>query len=66
VRVLYTWVVMSYAALVERHPNCTLEDVKAAVSGHLCRCGTYPNVFKTTLAAAAGWPHNQQGAKGGG
>ena len=44
--------VMSCAALLKRHPNCTLEDVKAAVSGHLCRCGTYPNVFKATLAAA--------------
>jgi xanthine dehydrogenase YagT iron-sulfur-binding subunit len=44
--------VMSCAALVERTPECTLEDVKAAVSGHLCRCGTYPNVFKATLAAA--------------
>jgi len=45
--------VMSCAALVERNPDCTLEDVKAAVSGHLCRCGTYPNVFKATLAAAS-------------
>jgi xanthine dehydrogenase YagT iron-sulfur-binding subunit len=44
--------VMSCAALVERHPNCTPEDVKAAVRGHLCRCGTYPNIFKATLAAA--------------
>jgi xanthine dehydrogenase YagT iron-sulfur-binding subunit len=44
--------VMSCAALVERNPNCTLEDVKAAVSGHLCRCGTYPNIFMATLAAA--------------
>jgi xanthine dehydrogenase YagT iron-sulfur-binding subunit len=44
--------VMSCAALVERNPDCNLEDVKAAVSGHLCRCGTYPNIFKATLAAA--------------
>ncbi|MDY7228923.1 (2Fe-2S)-binding protein [Hyalangium rubrum] len=44
--------VMSCAALVERNPKCTLDDVKQAVSGHLCRCGTYPNVFKATLAAA--------------
>ena len=43
---------MSCAALVERNPDCTLDDVKAAVSGHLCRCGTYPNVFAATLAAA--------------
>ena len=52
--------VMSCAALVERNPKCTLEDVKQAVSGHLCRCGTYPNVFKATLAAA------QAGGKGKG
>lgn len=52
--------VMSCAALVERNPKCTLDDVKQAVSGHLCRCGTYPNVFKATLAAA------QAGGKGKG
>jgi carbon-monoxide dehydrogenase small subunit/xanthine dehydrogenase YagT iron-sulfur-binding subunit len=54
--------VMSFAALVERHPHCTLEDVKAAVSGHLCRCGTYPNIFKATLAAAG---HNTQTTQNG-
>jgi carbon-monoxide dehydrogenase small subunit/xanthine dehydrogenase YagT iron-sulfur-binding subunit len=45
--------VMSCARLVDRDPNCTIDDVKQAVSGHLCRCGTYPNIFKATLAAAA-------------
>jgi xanthine dehydrogenase YagT iron-sulfur-binding subunit len=45
--------VMSCAALVARNPACTLDDVKAAVSGHLCRCGAYPNIFKAALAAAA-------------
>jgi xanthine dehydrogenase YagT iron-sulfur-binding subunit len=45
--------VMSCARLVDDNPDCTLDDVKQAVSGHLCRCGTYPNVFKATLAAAA-------------
>ena len=45
--------VMSCARLVDRNPNCTLDDVQQAVSGHLCRCGTYPNIFKATLAAAA-------------
>jgi xanthine dehydrogenase YagT iron-sulfur-binding subunit len=44
--------VMSCAALVDHNPQCTLDDVKAAVAGHLCRCGTYPNVFEATLAAA--------------
>jgi xanthine dehydrogenase YagT iron-sulfur-binding subunit len=44
--------VMSCAALVERQPDCTLADVKSAISGHLCRCGTYPNIFTATLDAA--------------
>jgi xanthine dehydrogenase YagT iron-sulfur-binding subunit len=44
--------VMSCAALVDHNPDCTLDDVKAAVSGHLCRCGTYPNIFAATLEAA--------------
>ena len=46
--------VMSCAALLNRKPDATLDDVKSAVSGHLCRCGTYPNIFKATLAAASG------------
>lgn len=45
--------VMSCAQLVDRNPDCTLDDVKKAISGHLCRCGTYPNIFKATLAASA-------------
>ena len=44
--------VMSCAALLERNPTPGLEEVKTAVSGNLCRCGTYPKVFRATLAAA--------------
>ena len=44
--------VMSCAALIEKKSNPTLDDVKAATSGHLCRCGTYPHVFEATLDAA--------------
>ena len=44
--------VMSCAGLLEHNPDPTLEDVKMAVSGNLCRCGTYPKVFEATLAAA--------------
>lgn len=44
--------VMACAALLERTPDPGLDDVKAAVSGNLCRCGTYPKVFAATLAAA--------------
>jgi carbon-monoxide dehydrogenase small subunit/xanthine dehydrogenase YagT iron-sulfur-binding subunit len=44
--------VMSCAALVESNRAPSLDDVKAAVSGHLCRCGTYPHVFSAVLDAA--------------
>ena len=44
--------VMSSAALLAHNPASSLDDVKIAVSGHLCRCGTYPHVFAATLAAA--------------
>jgi len=44
--------VMSCAALLERNPNPSLADVKHAVSGNLCRCGTYPNIFAVTLDVA--------------
>ena len=44
--------VMSCAALLERNPNPNLDDVKHAVSGNLCRCGTYPKVFAATLEVA--------------
>jgi len=44
--------VMSCAALLKRNSNPTLADVKHAVSGNLCRCGTYPKIFAATLDAA--------------
>ncbi len=44
--------VMSCAALLAQNPNPTLDDVRMATSGNLCRCGTYPKVFEATLAAA--------------
>ena len=53
--------IMSCAHLVETNPHCTLDDVKQAISGHLCRCGTYPNIFKATLAAAAAIRAEQEG-----
>ncbi len=45
--------IMSCAALLNRNADPTLDEVKTATSGNLCRCGTYPKVFEATLAAAA-------------
>jgi xanthine dehydrogenase YagT iron-sulfur-binding subunit len=44
--------VMSCAALLDRNPNPTLTDVKTAISGNICRCGTYPKVFEAVLSAS--------------
>jgi xanthine dehydrogenase YagT iron-sulfur-binding subunit len=44
--------VLSAAALIERTPDPTREDVERAISGHVCRCGSYPHVVAATLAAA--------------
>ena len=44
--------VMTCFALLARNPNPTLDDVKQAASGNLCRCGTYPKVFDAVLAVA--------------
>ena len=44
--------VMSCAALLDRNANPSLDDVRHAVRGNICRCGTYPKVFDATLAAA--------------
>jgi len=44
--------IMSCAALLERIPEPNADDVRAAISGHFCRCGTYPHVVDATLAAA--------------
>ena len=44
--------VMSCVALLDRNKAPTLDDVKQATCGNLCRCGTYPKVFDATLAAA--------------
>lgn len=43
--------VMSCAALLERTPNPTTEEVQTAISGHVCRCGSYPHVMDAMQAA---------------
>ena len=45
-------IIMSCAALLERNPEPSAEDVKSAIAGHYCRCGTYPHIVAATLAAA--------------
>jgi len=40
---------MSGTHLLSINPHPTLDEVKKALSGNLCRCGTHPHVFKALL-----------------
>jgi xanthine dehydrogenase YagT iron-sulfur-binding subunit len=44
--------VMTVAALLQSNPAPTLEEIKRATAGNICRCGTYPHVFVAALKAA--------------
>ena len=44
---------MSACALLKRIPRPSNEDINAAMSGNLCRCGTYGRIREAILLAAA-------------
>jgi isoquinoline 1-oxidoreductase alpha subunit len=44
--------IMSAAALLAQNANPTDADIDAAMSGNLCRCGTYPRIREAIKAAA--------------
>ena len=44
--------VVTAKALLDRNPNPTEGEVKEALAGNLCRCGTYPQHLKAVLEAA--------------
>jgi aerobic-type carbon monoxide dehydrogenase small subunit (CoxS/CutS family) len=45
--------VVTAKALLDRNPDPTLEEIKEAMVGNLCRCGTYPAHIKAIQEAAA-------------
>ena len=46
--------IMSAAALLERNPNPSDADIDMAMSGNICRCGTYTRIRKAIHRAAGG------------
>jgi isoquinoline 1-oxidoreductase alpha subunit len=44
--------IISAAALLERTPHPTDADIDAAMSGNLCRCGTYARIHQAIHEAA--------------
>jgi isoquinoline 1-oxidoreductase alpha subunit len=44
---------MTASALLKANPNPTDEQIDSAMSGNICRCGTYPRI-RAAIHKAAG------------
>lgn len=44
--------VMACRALLDQTPKPTLVQIKKGLSGNICRCGTYTNIFNAALEAS--------------
>jgi aerobic-type carbon monoxide dehydrogenase small subunit (CoxS/CutS family) len=44
--------IMSAVSLLKRNPNPTDKEIESAMSGNICRCGTYSRI-KTAIKTAA-------------
>src|SRR5581483_395081 len=46
------WVVTA-KALLDKNPKPSVDQVKSALAGHICRCAAYPNIIRTVMDSAA-------------
>lgn len=44
--------VMAVEGLLRANPSPDVEEIRTGVSGNLCRCGAYPNIFRAAERAA--------------
>jgi len=44
--------IMAAEGLLRSNPDPSLEEIRLAMSGNLCRCGVYPNIFRAVRRAA--------------
>ena len=49
----YNGQIIKGAELLSKNPQPTVEQIRAAMNGHLCRCGTYPRMI-TAIQRASG------------
>ena len=49
----FNGMIIKASELLARTPQSTEPQIRAAMNGHLCRCGTYPRVVKAIQRAAA-------------
>ena len=46
--------ILSSKALLDRNPHPTIDEVKKALSGNICRCTGYDKIFKAVMSVANG------------
>ena len=46
--------ILSAKALLDKNPQPRTEEIKQALSGVLCRCGSYPKVIEAVLSVSGG------------
>lgn len=44
--------IMSVKGLLDANPNPSPDEIRRAISGNICRCGAYKNIFKAATVAA--------------
>lgn len=44
--------IMSVKALLDRNPNPIEAEIRKAIDGNFCRCGSYTNIIKATIEAS--------------
>jgi aerobic-type carbon monoxide dehydrogenase small subunit (CoxS/CutS family) len=55
--------VVAVRALLDENPKPTLDEIKQGLSGNICRCGTYTNVFNAVLDASGQAPLSDPGGR---
>ena len=50
-------IVMMALDIVKQHPNPSEQEIRAGLSGNLCRCTGYHNIVKAVKAGAAAMKH---------
>ena len=48
----YNGQIIKGAELLSRNPQPTVDQIRTAMNGHLCRCGTYPRMIKAIQRAS--------------
>ena len=54
--------IMTTVALLDRNPNPDEAQIRAALSGHICRCGAYVRIIRAVKSASGALAQSGDGA----